>query len=80
MVVSMTIHPRYQYTLADLFQTDSSGLVYIDDWLKPFSFDAWPVPELSNPSNGTPNATPVYRFHPQKLLPHCVHSIRGGAS
>ena len=33
MVISMTTHPRYQYTLADLFLT---VFVYIDDWLKPY--------------------------------------------
>ena len=33
MVVSMTTHPRYQYTLEDLFLT---VFVYIDDWLKPY--------------------------------------------
>ena len=33
MVVAMTPHPRYQYTLADLFLT---VFVYIDDWLKPY--------------------------------------------
>ncbi len=33
MVVSMTIHPRYQYKPEDLFL---AVFVYIDDWLKPY--------------------------------------------
>ena len=33
MVVSMTIHPRYQYKPEELFLT---VFVYIDDWLKPY--------------------------------------------
>ena len=33
----MTTHPRYQYKLEDLFQTDSSGhSIRLYRWLKPY--------------------------------------------